>query len=397
MDESVLRFRVGVFVLFAFLILGVLIMMHIEGWRPQYSVHVKPQSAPGVTRNTPVRKNGLLIGRVSRVQTEDDHVVLELRIYDGENVYENEVCSIGTESILGDAVVEILPLPKEERGRLVTETEDQMLTRVSVKRNPLEIIDVALNLEQDIKDTLATINKAGESVDKAGQGIDQLASTVQEALGDDESDFKKLIADISAMSKQAKSAFERFDRIFEGLANIVEDPEFEGEVKGALEKLPKILDELRLTIQDTRTTINSFQEVSGKAATNLDNLEAFTVALKDDGPEILQQVNSSMKNVDGLIEQIGSFTKSLGNLGNSQGTLGKLINDDELYQMVRQTAVNVRDVSDRLEPLVNDLRMFADALARDPRQLGVKGAIERQPSNTPYKGTTTGRDRVFRR
>ena len=34
-------------------------------------------------------------------------------------IYENETCSIGSESFLGDAMVEVLPLPKEQRGNQV--------------------------------------------------------------------------------------------------------------------------------------------------------------------------------------------------------------------------------------------------------------------------------------
>jgi phospholipid/cholesterol/gamma-HCH transport system substrate-binding protein len=49
---------------------------------------------------------------------------------------------------------------------------------------------------------------------------------------------------------------------------------------------------------------------------------------------------------------------------------------------------NARVIRTRIEPLVNDLRIFADSIARDPGQLGVRGAISNkgQAAKTGYKG-----------
>jgi len=97
MNEKHLRFRVGTFVLIAILILMILIMLNseFEFLGSQYNVVLKPSSAPGVTVNTPIRKNGILIGRVRDVATEDDHVVLVLGINEDEAIYSNEIASIG--------------------------------------------------------------------------------------------------------------------------------------------------------------------------------------------------------------------------------------------------------------------------------------------------------------
>ena len=41
--------------------------------------------------------------------------------------------------------------------------------------------------------------------------------------------------------------------------------------------------------------------------------------------------------------------------------------------------------------------MIADGIARDPGQLGIRGALNRRPANTGYKGNTRGRESGFRR
>ena len=41
MDENILKFRVGIFVVIAMLILGILIFLNSEGWTRQYTIFIK--------------------------------------------------------------------------------------------------------------------------------------------------------------------------------------------------------------------------------------------------------------------------------------------------------------------------------------------------------------------
>ena len=38
-----------------------------------------------------------------------------------------------------------------------------------------------------------------------------------------------------------------------------------------------------------------------------------------------------------------------------------------------------------MKPVVSDIRIFSDKIARDPRQLGLKGAIDKRPIGTGTK------------
>ncbi|MFN9879478.1 MAG: MlaD family protein, partial [Planctomycetota bacterium] len=135
MEDRSLKIQIGLFVVAAVAVLVFLVFLNSEGFRRQYTVYIKPQTAPGVTKDTPIRKNGILIGRVGSVKSEDDHVVLMLRINADEAVYTNDVCSIGTDSFLGDSVVEIIPLKAEARG--VPLSTGGALTTVNIRRHPL--------------------------------------------------------------------------------------------------------------------------------------------------------------------------------------------------------------------------------------------------------------------
>ena len=125
---------------------------------------------------------------------------------------------------------------------------NQVMNRVAVRRNPMEIVDVALNLETDISKTLDAMRTAGQSVNEAGTGVRELTDLVQDALGNEESDFKRLVVEFREMSERAQVALDNFDRVFENINDIVGDEKLKGEIKESISSLPKIFEEVRVTV-----------------------------------------------------------------------------------------------------------------------------------------------------
>lgn len=410
MDENILKFRVGIFVVIAMLILAILVVVNSEGLNPQYTIFVKPNSAPGVTKGTPIRKNGILIGRVKRVTTVtpdddsvDDYVLLELAINSGEKIYANEIASIGSESLLGDAVVEFVRGEElDEQGKRLPRGlpvgEKHTMDEYAVKRNPLEFVDMFADLKPELSETLAAVQRSSVSVEKAGDGISDLSTTIESAFAED-SKLSALVDDISKMSQSASASLKRadeslktFEQAAEHILAVVGDEEFKARVNEGLVEFRGVFSDVRDLVDDTRKTINLFGDIPDGVNANLENMEAFTSALKDRGPEILKQTDESLKNVDKFIAEVRVFTKSFSNLDESNGTISKLLNDSEMYDTALETVKKLRDVSTKIEPMINDLRMFADSIARDPGVVGVRGALDRRPSKTGAKENTAGRD-----
>ncbi len=403
MDEAVLRLRVGLFVLIALVILGILIFLNSEGWKSQYTIYVKPSKAPGVTINTPIRKNGILIGRVSDVKTIDGGVLLQLKIDQDELIYENEICSIGTESFLGDAVVEILaPQEGKERGNQVS--ADFTMTEVAVKRNPLEIIDTVHDIQGQLSDTLAVVQDAGKSVKKAGDGIESITKVVGDALGDETSELKQLITKFNAATEQVAGAAKGFETFLTSANKFMEDPENEANFKATVKEIPELARKLSETIDEAKVTIKSYKDISKSITTNFENIEPFTKSLKTNGPGIVEKINNSFVKIDKLISDISGFTENFGDFGGNIGealkdpnsSINRLLKDKEMFDQFRQAVANIKKLSDQLEPIARDARMFVDSIARDPSQLGLKGAIENRTPGAGYKGTA-GRNRGFRK
>lgn len=402
MDEDIKKFRVGIFVLMGFVILGILIVVNSEGgwlgWAQQYDLFVKPERAPGVKVGTPIRKNGILIGRVKKVTSQDGYVLLRLGINKAERIYQNETARIATASVFGDAVVEFLPESKAKRGALLA--DEAVVPTYEISADPMEIVASFGDLQPQLDETLRFFQGAAISMEGAGNGVARLTNSFDELMSDEQGDLKTLVRNLTTVSKKAELALSSFNTMFENLNNIVGDPKLKTEFKNALAELPKIFQEIRVTITDTRKTVQSFGTIPGNVNDalkdaqgtmanvdkTLENINGVAATLNEESPEIVAKVKSSLESVDKFLNDIKKFTKQFENIQDNNGTIAKLLNDDEIYESLLKTAKNVQDVSVRLEPLMDDIRLFSDSVARDPGVLGVRGALDRRPGKTGYKG-----------
>jgi phospholipid/cholesterol/gamma-HCH transport system substrate-binding protein len=71
-----------------------------------------------------------------------------------------------------------------------------------------------------------------------------------------------------------------------------------------------------------------------------------------------------------------------------------LAHDPDLYLKLNRTAGNLETASGRIDLIVDDVRVFTDKIARDPKQLGVAGALDKRTSGlkTPPLGFFRGRN-----
>jgi ABC-type transporter Mla subunit MlaD len=111
MDERVVQWRVGVMVLATIIITAILIVLFNRMpsfGKGTYTIFVRFQTAPGVAENTPIRRSGILIGRVSKVEFDENYNVIATLKIDGDHkIFESDQIRI-TRSLLGDAELEVV-------------------------------------------------------------------------------------------------------------------------------------------------------------------------------------------------------------------------------------------------------------------------------------------------
>ena len=116
-------------------------------------------------------------------------------------------------------------------------------------------------------------------------------------------------------------------------------------------------------VRDTHDAVAMVQK-------NLDNMQGFTKKLGD--PEMLGRLDRGTKNLDLMMAELKQFSESL---NNRDGTLGRLVNDPQLYDNLNRAARNIDELSVQLGPIVHDVRVFTDKVARHPELIGVRGAF----------------------
>jgi len=393
MDDRVYRFRLGVVVAAAAGILVLLIMLMGDLPKPltsRYDLFVNFPNAPGVSVGTPVRKAGITIGRVKDVQflPDGEGVQLTLQIDGNRQVFDDEKCRISTASLLGDAVVEFYrPVPRNSANGESSQSSHggvNLTLAAQVRRPDRQPIpagevlqgevapgpaDVVVSLEDDMRNALG-------AVEIAARKIDRLADSLNIAVGDNQDAIPRIL-------QKVEHDLEQFDRTMAAMEGMFGDDELQQRLKGTLNDLPDAIADARLTMEQMRKSFEGFERVVGRADRNLDNLEKFTGPLGERGPAIAENIESSMRNIDALFEQLVEFGERL---NAKEGSLARFLDDEEIYDRVSRVALNAEDITRRLRPIVDNLTVASDKIARDPGILGVRGALDKRPIGQGTKG-----------
>lgn len=93
-----------------------------------YSLYAKFSSVTGLRTGNPVNMLGLEIGRVESFKMDQENLVavVELKINNGIDIYDDAIASIKTEGLIGDKFISIDPGGGGdllENGDLITDTE----------------------------------------------------------------------------------------------------------------------------------------------------------------------------------------------------------------------------------------------------------------------------------
>jgi ABC-type transporter Mla subunit MlaD len=410
MDERVVQFRVGVMVLATIIITGILILLFNEFpsiGAGTYTIYVRFSSAPGVAKDTPVRRSGILIGRVTDVKFDEKYnVIATLEINGDHTIFESDEIRI-TRSLLGDAELEVVrqvnlepsgdprstakpELPaggtSQPHGANGTPNDSEARTRrrgpfllavLQPKTNqkapvirdakpappppPRRAADVPvpegaiiegrvtttpLESFEDLRDDF---ERAADALTTAGSEVGGLARNLNNLVERNSEQFDRII-------NQTDQALSTFQRAMANVNDIVGDDEVRANLKQTLRDLPNML-------QETQRAIASIEGAMRLVDTNLRNLEGFTGPLGERGESIVGNIDSSIARLNELLGQVETFSRSL---NSQEGTLGQLVRNPEIYQQLNEAAGNINDLINQLEPIIADARIFSDKIARHP-------------------------------
>lgn len=359
MDEQVVRFRIGVMVLAALLASGILLIMFGETrglFQPTYTVKIAFTDAPGVGEGAPIRRYGIVIGKVAKVEPLDGGVLVIAEIQESFKLRRDEVCRIST-TLLGDSMLNFVRMQRPQTSAEPVQPGETL--QGNVAPDPVTIVaDMQERLAQAIGSVNRTSDDLGNVARKVGGMLDSNEQRINGMI-------VKADDTLSVINETARNANQ-----------VVGNPQAQQQLRDSLEQIP-------LVLQDMRTTLARINDAVVMLDRNLTNIEGFTRPLGENGPVMVERLNGSLDKLDQTMEQMVVFSQGI---NSQQGTLGQLIHNRELYDNLNRAAVNVEDLTRQLEPILRDARVFSDKIARHPESLGVRGVIDRNPGT---KGVPT--------
>lgn len=371
MEDRSKQFKVGVVVVATMLVTALLVVLTSDfsllPFQNEYQLQVLVPQAPGVAPDTPVRRRGILIGRVGEVEDTDEGALITIDVQEGKYVKDNEVARIQT-SLIGDAVVNFTPAAPPQGAQIIEPGGPPI--RGMYNPSPLDLI---ANLQGDLKQTIQELGRAGGEVA-------ELAERLNQVLGGQD------VERIDRLVNSTESAMTSFSSVMTNLDDVLGDEQFKSQLKDGLSQLPTV-------INDIKEVMRVLEMAVASADTNLKNLQGLTEPLGERGPEIVQAMELSVDNLSELLGEIALLSK---NLNSKDGTIGKLIHDDELYRNLakavseaslavgdgRTTISDVRKlISDplikrRIYQILDNVWIASDKVARDPGRV-IRGAVAR--------------------
>ena len=371
MNDRVMQFRIGVFVIFAGLVLAMMLIWFGERptlFRDQGYVVARYDEAPGVNVGIPVRKSGIRIGEVTAIEFDEregqpDGVLVTLALDRKIKLKAGSAPRIGR-ALIGDVSIDMTPGSGTAFMELSPNPKAAM--------NPAKMIvgEVSPDPSKALAAATVAFEKVGPTLDAikiAAGGIADLSTSAK--------DVQPFLDTWKATGVKVGNAAEGIDRVIQ--MN-------EAELKPAIASLRSVSDKLNgtldpKTLDDIRVAITRFSSAAGKLDQSLADIGPLLADLgAASNSRPITNFGQTIYRVNRLAYDLSLLTAALNDNGklSTTGTLQRLVTNAELYENMNQMIAAGKEVMISAKPAVNSLRAFADKVARDP-SLIARGALQK--------------------
>ncbi|MBI2824808.1 MAG: MCE family protein [Planctomycetia bacterium] len=350
MDERVVQFRVGVMVLASLIIAGILVVLFgslPSVTTPKLTIYISFPQATGVSRDTPVRRSGILIGHVTEVEFADDgSVLVTAEIYDSPKwkLFTNEVCQVSGSLLGGDAVIQFVGTNNKPREPVTNGARFVGLPAV----DPLQALS---SLEGTLTQAVTSVTTTSDEIGRLARRVSDLLESSDEQVG--------------RVATKAEDTLDRLNSIAKNTDYVLGDEKVRDNLKQAFLDLPDV-------IRDTREAVNGFKTTLDTADRNLQNIEGLTKPLGQRGGQLVENIERTTQKLDRVLTEMSQFSAAL---NNPRGSIGQLLDDPDLYRRIKSAVTNIETLTQQMRPIIRDARVFSDKISRHPEVLGIRGAI----------------------
>jgi len=262
--------------------------------KKRYTITAVFDSVAGLDAKAAVRMAGVKIGSVETIELYDSRAQVVMRILPGVMIKRGSRASIKTMGLMGEKFVEITP-PEGGAGG------------------------------------------GGADPDPPGQSA-YLQGGEQLQITSSPSDVDKLISQLSGIADDIKQVTASLRQVF-------------GTARGA-QSMEDILADLRKTTENIRDFSHTLNSDGSELVMRLNELTASLNGVvgenRDNLKVTMENIREASKNAELALASIENAAKKI---DRGEGTLGKLVSDDSMYNNVDSAAKGISDYTSRIERL----------------------------------------------
>ena len=434
MNRRWMRILIGAFVALALVLLGGLIVLFNSLprlFKPTTTYTAQfTDDVSGLSPGAPVRRSGVPVGTVGDMTLDDAtgavrvHLVLD-RPY---VVRKDEAVTLVSSLLGGDAAIDLVTVPPPE-GKLPDTTPVSPETVLPGVRagNFNQLVARASEVVPTTQETLNDIRKSMQRIEKMTPLVEDTFREYRDLghkLNDAMPDLRQTNTDIDKLAQSANKAMEQAQ---DAIPRITRDADDAAAAARAIQKVSERVDLLLQQNQDQITqSIVRLNEVLTRTATLLsdDNVRNVTDIIHNvrtasetfpdltrnadeflkEGRNALDRFNATLIRLDDVTQNLQKITKPLADrsdslarnldeglgrlnrtladvdqlvqaIGQSDGTLNKLLTDPSLYNHLDDVACQAAKAAPQLNLILKDVETFTDKLARHPELIGIGGAL----------------------
>ncbi len=138
------------------------------------------------------------------------------------------------------------------------------------------------------------------------------------------------------------------------------------------ENLPSISKNTDELLRESQKTMRRVNDSLAKTDEVMSNLQQATKPFAERSTSMAKNFDEGTARLNAVLADVQELLKAI---DRGDGTLKKLLNDPSLYNHLDEAACILTRLMPKLEPILRDVNVFTDKIARHPESLGVRGAI----------------------
>lgn len=286
--------KVGSFAIFVLCILAFM-TFKVGGldWTKKkgYTLHAFFTQTAGLDEKTKVKVAGVDAGTIQSIELVEGRARVSLLMDPGVKVYRDAVVAIKSSGLLGDKFLNIS----------VGSAGSPQLNNGDTIANVVEIVDI-----DDVARKILDVSK----------NFSDLAESINDVIGSEESK--------EALRQTIVNLRETTSNLSQAVA--VNDTK----LRSVLDNIDSMTAALGRLVEENR----------GNVTATVSNMKDLTGSLKTDAPKLVENLNTATKELRAMVEEnrpavktaVESFSSITSRIDKGEGSLGKLVKDDRLYE-----------------------------------------------------------------